>query len=664
MISSIKFQEIYSQNYDKLSDEDKKFLHETFLNPKTTKELKEKLQQIIFIKIPPTPEEFLDSKNKWLPETYVSGLYSYIKKDFVKAMNTKKPYSIISIYGSTRTGKSLLARLFTMYSIIYVCYLRDPHAYFKINPMSKLCAYLLSFVSSKTAQVYISPLINLLDASEMFVRERFEQKTYEHGVDEEGKIHWSESSKFGDITFPKISVVSGRDASSLVGADIVCGAVSELTFFKNYSSLDDSEIVQVFTKLFTRIQNTVGFSVFPCWSYIDSSSNDSSSEIEKMILYDLKEKDTVFFRHYVLWEVRPHLYPKWNKDRSKTFKICIGNNNVPACVINEQVNIKDIPSELIIDVPIDLKDTFERNLIDSIKDIAGRPTGNENKLIQNIQTIENIFDNSALINIEHILKVDAADKPEGALWQHIDTKYFTRYDMTQRILRRASQEPRYIGLDLAHSVKGDVMGICMLHKEWSRETKQIMFIADFCFAVGGVDTGINLEAPTYFIMDLANIGNTPIQGIFVDQFQSQTLIQYLVRNRIKAVKQSVDTTLEPYLFFVNCMMNKAFKSGKNIFLKNNLLSLVRIKMESGKEKVDHIQGKSNNLYNGDFEHSTAGLYAKDVSDAVCQALYGAYLDAEYIPVTVYEDENMKLSTKPEDITPFISAGYGLLHKFY
>lgn len=561
------------------------------------------------------------------------------------------------------TGKTVLARLFTLYSIIFVNYLRDPHTYFKINKMSKICIYLVSFKSDKTKQVYLSPLLNLLDASEMFIRERFEQNVYKKGIDLEGKIHFSEASKFGDITFPTMSIVTGKDASSLVGADIVAGAVSELTFFKEYAKgMTDEQIVQVFTKLYTRIQNTVGFGTFPCWSYIDSSANEADSPIENMILKDLKKDPHTFFRHYVLWEVRPHLFPEYERT-GKTFPICSGDGAYKAKILYTDQDIEKIPSHLKIDIPIDLKDTFERNLIDSIKDVAGRGTSKENKLIPNISIITELFNNITLNNIEGLIIADSKDLPENLLWNQIYEKFFIKIDNNRLLFRRAQLEPRFLGVDLAYSLKGDIIGLTMLHKEWSKELNRVLYVSDFSFVVGPGKNEINLNAISCFIEDLIVKGGISFSGIYVDQFQSAELRQYTKRLEINTYLQSVDKELSPYLFFVVCLNNGTVKSGKNVFLKNNLKSLIRTKNKSGKEIIDHTSGTTNNDYLGNFEKSYCGINGKDCSDSFCQALWGAKND-DILPSICYEDENKRLSNKKEDINKNVEKAINKLHKYF
>jgi hypothetical protein len=90
------------------------------------------------------------------------------------------------------------------------------------------------------------------------------------------------------------------------------------------------------------------------------------------------------------------------------------------------------------------------------------------------------------------------------------------------------------------------------------------------------------------------------------------------------------------------MANEELKFGKNIYLKNNLYCLQLIE-----GKVDHPKGTVIHDYNGNWETSQVGINAKDVSDAVCQAVWGAK-NVDYIPSTCYEDENLRFSGSIED----------------
>ena len=657
---------IYDEKYDQFSEEDKSFIHQLFFDPETKEEIKTKLKQVIFKIIPPTPEEFLDPNKGYLPASYIADLYDYIKRDFIEAMNSENPFAILAIYGSTRTGKSVLARLFVIFTVVYVSYLRDPHYYYSISQMSRLCLYLVSFNESKTKQIYLDPILNILDASDKFKRERFELSVRKKGITSDGIIHFSEASKFGAITFPKVHIVCGRDASSLVGADIICGAISELTFFKQYAqtNLTDEEVMQVFTKLNARILNTVGRGSFPSWCYIDSSANSAESPLEKTILTEFQFDKKVFFRWYILWELRPHLFPIYHKT-GETFKVCTGAGDQPAKIIMNERELENIPKSLIIDVPIDAKSEFEKSLIDQIKDVAGRPTSDESKFIQDSRLIENIFDNNILQNIEGALIANSEEFPNELLWSQIKNIFYTQYDSEHWIIKRAQNEPRFLCMDNSFASKGDALGVCCLHKELRQQDNQVIYVCDFNFVIiSSKGQEINLEAFPQLILNMMLIGQTPIRIVVSDSFQSKPLLQHLERNKVPAMTQSVDRDIAPYQYLLTALNNKAIKAGRNIFLKNNLDSLYRTVRTSGSAKIDHSNGTKDNNYYGGFSTSSCGKNAKDCSDTLCSAVWAAYSDTSIIPSTIYEIENKRFSLETADIQNSIKSAYQKLHKFY
>jgi hypothetical protein len=79
-------------------------------------------------------------------------------------------------------------------------------------------------------------------------------------------------------------------------------------------------------------------------------------------------------------------------------------------------------------------------------------------------------------------------------------------------------------------------------------------------------------------------------------------------------------------------------SGKNIYLKNNLRSIQETKTESGKKKIDHMKGKLTYEDGGDWEMSTMGLYAKDVSDAHCGAVWNMMQNFRGAPKYMWDDD--------------------------
>ena len=658
---NIEIQRLVSKKYESFSLDEKVLLHKLY--HEDVSELDEQLKKVVFRLSPPTPEEFLDYRNEWITRAFADSLYPHVVDDFLQITNKDKNYIQAVEYGATRLGKSYLARLVVMYTMIYVHCLRQPQLYYGLSPTTSLSIYFMCFNVEKVKQLLLKPIYSFLSNSPRFKQIKFQDKVkeeqYKNGYD---TIYWSKAATFGHITLDSdLTINLGTDFMSFIGSDMLMMIVSEIAFFVDKMGATHEQIFQLYSDGLDRIKATVGKNYLGM-VYLDTSANDTDNPIEKYILNNLQDKEDVFFRKRSRWEARPHMFPEWQKNK-ETFKVFIGNNVYPPKIIESQKDLEILPKANIIEVPIDSKEEFERNIIKSIKDIAGLATIKESKFINNITLIENIFSNPSLKNLDSIIYTESFHEPEKLIWNQIKDLFFEKTLNDKHVIYRAPNEIRFVGLDLAHSLTGDVQGICVGHKEWSTELELIMYVVDFCFAIGSKESSINLEAVGSFIHDIRDEANMSIKNVFSDQFQSASLLQYLNRHNIPAERQSVESSINPYQYFLTCLFNQTIKAGRNIFLKNNLDALATIKDKKERDKIDHRKGKTNNLYNGDWNNSTCGTNANDVSDAVCQFIWGAK-NHEYMPVTIYEEENKVNEGNIEKIEELVSSAYGDIHKFY
>lgn len=664
---------ILEQKYNEFSLEEKKLIHTIYhSNENKHNELTQRLEKVIFRLTPPTPKQFLDPKEGWLTPQFIESIYSHVREDFLEILDFKKKYNQIVEYGATRLGKSYLARLLIMYTIVFIHCLRQPQLYYGLSPTTQLCIYMICFKSEKIKQLLLKPIYELLRVSPRFKKVKFEDKVQEE-QDKIGleTIVWSKSATFGEMTLDSgLTINLGIDFMSFIGSDMIQLIVSEIAFFIQQAGATHEQIFQLYTDGLDRIKATVGNNYLGM-VYLDTSANDVENSIEKYILEDLQFQDKVFFKRRNRWEARPYLFPKWQKT-NKTFDVFIGTKSDSAKIIENEIDFNHYSSDKIIQVPIDVKDEFKRNLNKSLKDIAGLPTYKENKLITSFTIISDMFNNTTLKNIDSILYAESSDIQEKLLWKQIKDKFFN-YTNGKYYFYRAPKEPRFVGLDLSYSLSGDVQGISFIHKEWSRLKNEVMYITDFAFAIGAKKSKISLSAPFQLIMDIYTIAGIPVYGVYVDSFQSESDLQFLQRNNIVAGQQSVDRTLSPYQFYLSLLENRLKKAGKNIFLKNNLDSLITVNIkkrenttnEDVREKVDHTKGKTENMYNGNWNRSSCGINAKDVSDADCQAVWGAKNHETYkLPSTCYEDENDRLLNTKKYAESLLSKAYDKIHICY
>lgn len=653
--------ESFIHSYRKLPQKDRLLLHD--LQAKVGMgAAQELLDQIVFKAKPPTPEEFLDPVNGWVPEGVLDDRdYPCTRKDFLEILNSSKCYSQVVTYGGTRLGKSYLARLLMVYTIVYIHHLRDPKAFYRIAPTTALTLYLLAFNLDKARELLLDDFFKLLESSERFIkvgrRDQVKPVQKEVGLQ---YIVYSTASRAGEITLASdLRIRLGNDnPSAIVGANVLQMYVSELAFFIEEAGATEEQIFRLYTQGLDRIRGTVGRK-YLAFAYLDTSANNAESLIENHLIHKLPKKNDVFFTWRSRWEARPHMYPIWQAT-GQTFKVITGNGSIPAQIVTNPAQLQDVPKNLIMEVPIDVKDEFAENLIEHIKQQGGRPTSLESKFIQNRQLLRDLFDNPTLHNEEGVIEIDSKENPIRLLWNLVHERYFIKYNGTDYMIRRANKEPRWFGGDLAKAVKGDLTGLAMVHKEWSTTLNQVVYVADFCFAAGPGQHGINLDAVSQFVTDLVSIGNINLRNCYADKAFSSNLFQHLERFNIPSKNNSVDTSLEPYLELLSVLLTGRIKVGRNVFLKNNLDSLQRVRGDGVKmlEKIDHTKGTRHNKYLGDFDNSVCGVHGKDVSDALTQAFFAAFQD-DYMPSTIYETENLKhsqIQIGTNAIAPVVSFG--------
>lgn len=670
-------QDFIDEKYSALTLEQKQSLYETLKDTDTREDTLSSLKDILFKAPPPTGEEFLDPNNGWLPKNVIDSIYPHIKEDFLNIVNDQTNYFQLAFYGATRTGKTFLSRLLIIYTIIYIHHLREPALFYGLSPLTDLCIYFISFKLDKTRQLYLKPVYKILEKSKRFIQVKFQDQVpkeqEKYGCD---KIVYSKAATVGEITLASgLQILLGNDSpNEIIGADIIQCYVSEIAFFIEEAGATEEQIFQLYTDAIDRIQATVG-NDFLTWIYLDTSANYADSLIENYMIKTLQLDPECYFRWRSRWKARPHIFPRWYKGveelkakevpeelwnelllrKNLMFQIISGNGDIPAKIVTSDQDLKGIPTDLIVYVPIDSYKQFENNLIKSIKDIAGHPTSNESRFIQNHKYIDNLF-SLPLKNVEGGLVADVSQIENKALYNKIKDLLFVDYGPNYFTMDRAPKEPRFIALDIAVALKGDLYGFCMAHPEWSRYKESTVVVVDLCFPFLPGDEGISLTAVEQFIIDLKNLGNVPIFSVTADRFQSRQTIENLKQNNIEAEILSVDESLNPYQELLSSLISEKVKCGKNIFLKNNLSCLERKKNDKNKEKIDHPKGVTHHQYYGDWEHALCGINEKDISDALAAVTY-KIMSSNVIPGTIYEDENAKSEGCSEYSGKIISEAY-------
>jgi hypothetical protein len=601
-------------------------LNNKYFSDDTKKTLITNMWKINYVDKPPTIEEFLTEE--WLGETAKS-LFPYIKESLYTLFSRESNIKNLILYMPIGSGKSFLVGLANLYIGTIVYLMRNPRKLFNQSAASPICNVFMAFSLGKAKETLLKPFTEIMSVSPKFERCRTIDQMHERELEYGSKkICWTTAGGMEDsvlIMGKNMSYKIKSSISSLLGLTILCGSVTELAFFKE-AGYTDEDIMKLYNDLKGRI-----FSRFPneFWakSILDSSPNDATyqSSIDWWIenkADEQKDAKGQLINKVIRgkkWELQPKLFEIWNKDRTKVFWMFVGGKNgkIPK-VLKTKEETLEYDERDIIECPIDAINIAEEDPPKFLKDYAGIPAGASNRLIHDNQLIENVFDKNIHSLYSHITAL-STENPEGLIWNKIYKEFFIQIIPGSFEFYRNVQEERFVSVD--QSVAGDTASIAVTHPELNLNG-EIIDIVDMSINIIPNKARINLDAIKFIIHDLRAIGHLPIKHVSFDQFQSESAQQYLQRDGFAVEHLSVDEPITAYISFIQQVTLGRIKSGKNIYIKNNLKSLKMSKTKSGRPKVDHENGAVENALNANdnWDTSSLGYNAKDATDAICASI--------------------------------------------
>lgn len=569
------------------------------------------------------------------------------------------------------THNSYLSTLITLYISTCVSLMRSPWKYFGLNPATQLCQLLCSYSIKKSSELLLEPYFSMLENSPFFEKVRSREGMVKKNeefihLDKIDKLYYTTASPSSDITFSSgVNIKCVSSLQSTLGLSVLSACLSELAFF-DLAGKSSDYIMQFYNDVKSRI-NTRMKGNYWGKSILDSSPNDLNNAIDDYIINKAPNDPSNYIVKGSMWEWEPEDF-----DMSQTFKVYSGGRgNPPRILEDNDILLKDpneSNKEKIIDIPLSLKQYFVDDLVKSLKDRAGIPSGSADNLIYDYSLLEKGMFNNSLKNIYSNIYADSKLSPNGLIWNKVSDVFF-KNKAGQYEFYYKPYIPRCIGVDL--SINHDLSAISCSHVEKYGDTGDNIYVIDFTIVICPEDSNgkVNIEAVKCFIEDLKEKGHMLIEAVSFDSFQSETSIQSLDRFNIPVEKISVDRSMDPYLHFISLINSKRVVCGRNIFLKNNLKSLhiIHPKKKGGKPKVDH-DNSHKQVVNGDsnWDTSQLGCFGKDCSDAVCQSIElnknhfsvaSDTWDPKYLER--FNDSDKKIKLSAEESTKKLLSSLGL-----
>jgi hypothetical protein len=627
--------------------------------------------RLTFKNKPPTPEEFLSSKYIGATADFI---WKPVRKTFTEFLDPLKPYRAAILNPSIGSGKSFLVILILLYISCHFALMRDPRKFFNFPSTSVFCIALCAVTISKASEIYTEPVQQLLESAEFWYQCRTRQEMLQEDKklqenDEVEYIAWTTSAKTsvistsGNLNWKQIS-----SANSLLGMQILVGVMTEITFFlESGKGWTNDRILTFSSRLRQRIKNRFANNYYARFA-LDSSPSTLEDSVQQYMTYEAPKNPENYIWKGSRWNIYPWEFPnnieydeKEDKIISETynydnaFKLFTGGNGSPPKVITneeEEIPLKD--ENLIWCPKMHYKaQGMENYLIDAqndtlefMKNIAGIPAGQADRLFYQGEWIENCF-NNGLRNVYGSIVALANEEPEHLIWNQICSTFFYKI-LDKWYYYYDPGIPRVISVDQSKSKDCTCIAMSHLERDANRideHTGQavVVYVTDFTIVLVPKGGLINLDAIKFFIWDLRRIGGLNIRHVSFDGYQSEPTKQFLKRLNFTVDYVSVDANNDPYFTFYDLVIHNRWACGKNIFVKNNMKSLYQARRKNtGSMKIEHFPGDLNYAWEmGDWTSCGAGYHAKDCTDAIAGniQLLGVY-SQEFIPYKVWNPQEV------------------------
>ena len=381
-----------------------------------------------------------------------------------------------------------------------------------------------------------------------------------------------------------------------IGQNVVSGLIDEVNFMavverskKNVSggAYDQAKAIydSVSRRIKSRFINNGGMPGFLCLV----SSKHYPGEFTDGKIEEAKTDKTIYLYDKRVWEVKPEgtYCGEW-------FNIFAGDETRKPKILGPEDYVDDADRHLVVPVPIEYLKSFERDMVGSLRDIAGVSTLARYPYIFNAEAVSESFGrNLPIINTE----------------EHDFDSDFQLKVFTKRFVN--PEYPRWVHVDL--SISGDSTGIACGHVKGFKKTESGEMLPlihiDFILRVNPPrGDEIKFSKVRDFIYKMRELG-LPIRWVSFDGFQSTDSLQILRQKGFTAGYISLDTTTLGYELTKNAFYDGRLSCPPHKQCLKEFLSLEKIIVN--KVKIDHPPAGS-----------------KDCSDAVAGVVQGLTLRRE------------------------------------
>lgn len=547
--------------------------------------------------------EFVES-----PEYMNQGAYvrPVIMDNLIRLHDPEDYFYEVVLGGGIGIGKNYFADMSLGYDIYKLSCLYSPQAYYELAPGSKIVFVHQSKTEKLAKEVVFEQFGNRLEMSGYFPSNFMFNKKFRKVM------------KFPHLV--EVLPISSADTSAL-GMNVFGAVIDEMNFMskvkkskkmERYGEEEYDQAEVLYRTIIRRMESRFDrLGRLPGKIYLISSANYEGDFIDKKE-EEAKANPHIFVMHMAQWESFTgkdgKLMPK--KYCGKFFFVRKPSENAAGGVYDEKPDTHDERDETnIIEVPIEHREAFDRDLIGSLRDIAGVAVTRTSRFISKdyIRTSFNKYE--SIYGKEQIFTEKSVELTVNSEVQDLVNTTFLR--------RLSPHGPFAVHIDLA--ISGDCAGVAIGHAigskqvnlrliynresgEFVRESKgslPIFGIAGLLQVVPPEGGEIELHVLRGLVGIVAEY--IPIYWLTMDRHQSASTLQYFRSRNVSTGILSVDRNPDPYI-----ETKFAIKEERVYIARHDVLltEMPHLDQDNTTGKIDHPEGGS-----------------KDLSDSVAGVVY-------------------------------------------
>lgn len=573
-------------------------------------------------------------------------VYPVWKKTLDVVANEDSRYLVV-LTGAIGTGKTRAAVYGALYTLCRILCLKDPWAHFGLTAGGQMSVVFFNLTKSesesRTYQLFQSHLL----ASPWF-------RAHGNVVGSEMHPH---------VEFPLIKYtfaspfVAGFGSQ---GEDVIIALMDEVDS-PAASKVQRQKVIQAYENARRRLESRFVIRGETIGRFFMVASKQDRLAFLNAFITKYKTTKSIFIVDIPLWEAKPSSHYC-----GKKFRVSVGDaHNLPKIIETEedlQVAIRN--GFMILEVPVEYYETFVKDIVGSLRDIAGISTSNirKTKLLPSESILARCYTESP--NPVKLMTIEVGLNEE-------DLNLLDFLDLSVIPISRST--PWFIHVDFAYSGDGDSLGLAMsCISGWAKKTHEE---SDGSFRVEKVPTTytafamrirghpgdrIPLHKVRKLIMDLKAIHGFNINEVSFDlSIATEDMKQILERAGILCSDLSMDKQPNRYREFRNRIFEGLWSTPLNPFLHFELKNL---EDDPDKNKIDHPDEVAELEFLEDGNTREIVMKgSKDVADAVAGSVSLAIERCIVPPDIEVMSELMRKSLPPkeDDISKMLSSVAGV-----